>query len=130
MRDLNDDTIDHFEGFQDRRRREQRSSYFREPKRAKEIMAAVMRRHGYGNVLTLNQYHAVLQNTVGDMLSSFVRVVGLSRGRLEVVVANSTVLQELAFYRKKILEALADAIPDGSIQDIRFRIGPVDTEAD
>jgi hypothetical protein len=100
-----------------------------EPKSAKEIMATVMSRRSYGRVLTVERFDNALREAVGDMLASFVRVAGLRRGRLDVVVANSAMLQEMTYHRTTILEKMSATLPDEAIRDIRFRIGPVDRGA-
>jgi predicted nucleic acid-binding Zn ribbon protein len=55
------------------------------------------------------------------------RVAGLRRGVLEVVVANSVLLQELAHYHKrKLLEALRGRLAGTTLTDLRFRAGVID----
>ena len=119
---------DQIENFAERSRREQKRFFANKPKTAKDVMAAVMNRRGYGRVLSLKRYNEVIRTAVGDQLGSFVQVAGLRRGRLDVVVANSSVMQELTFLQQKIMEELAAAIPNETIENIRFRIGPIDTE--
>ena len=50
----------------------------------------------------------------------------LRRGKLEVVVANSTLIQELTYQKPTLVAALAQALPDQKIQDLRFRLGAID----
>ena len=52
------------------------------------------------------------------------RVAGLRRGVLEVEVANSALLQELAqFHKRRLLEALRQMLPGTPLHDLRFRAG-------
>ena len=48
---------------------------------------------------------------------------GLRRGTLEVVVTNSTLMQELGFQKADLLETLTRLLPDQGIKDLRFRVG-------
>lgn len=117
---------DHFKDLLDRRTRENRRFYARQPKMVKDVMASVMSRHGYGRVLSMERYQEALRNTIGKSLAQHVCVVGLRRGRIEIVVANSAVMQELAFLEADLLKGLATAVPDETIRDLRFRIGTVE----
>ncbi len=46
-------------------------------------------------------------------------------GKLEIIVANSTLLQELTFRSEELLSALRRHLPQLALQGLRFRIGPV-----
>jgi hypothetical protein len=49
------------------------------------------------------------------------------RGVLTVIVAHPTLLEELSAFRKsELLQALRAGAPATPIQDIRFRVGPID----
>ena len=50
----------------------------------------------------------------------------LRRGTLEVVVANSTLVQELGFQKQDLLKTLAELLPDEGIQNLRFRVGNIE----
>jgi hypothetical protein len=41
-------------------------------------------------------------------------------------VGNSSVLQELAFLKSKVIKQLARLAPDQKIRDVRFRVGPLE----
>jgi hypothetical protein len=45
---------------------------------------------------------------------------------LEVVVANSTLMQELGFQKQDLLGALAKLLPDEGIKNLRFRVGNIE----
>jgi hypothetical protein len=53
-------------------------------------------------------------------------VGAVRRGTLEVLVANSTLLQELGFQKKALLESLGQLLPDEKIQNLRFKVGNVE----
>ncbi len=50
----------------------------------------------------------------------------LCRGTLEVVVANSTLVQELGFQKQPLLAALAELLPNEGIKRLRFRVGNIE----
>jgi hypothetical protein len=53
------------------------------------------------------------------------RVNALQRGVLEIVVANSILLQELTqFHKKQLLRQLQEKVA-GPVKDLRFRVGPI-----
>jgi hypothetical protein len=62
---------------------------------------------------------------VGPQLAPFTRVGKLQRGVLEVVVANSTVLQELTFAQADILAQLALREASAAVRKLRFRTGQI-----
>ena len=56
----------------------------------------------------------------------YTRVGQLRRGTLEVVVANSTLVQELGFQKQTLLKSLAELLPDEGIENLRFRVGNIE----
>lgn len=48
------------------------------------------------------------------------------RGVLEVLVANSTVMQELSFEKTRLVARLAELVPEEKIRDLKFRVGTID----
>jgi hypothetical protein len=46
-------------------------------------------------------------------------------GKLEIIVANSTLLQELTFRSEELLCALRRHLPQLALTGLRFRVGPV-----
>ena len=50
----------------------------------------------------------------------------MKRGVLEVLVSNSSVLQELAFLKTKAVKTLKQLVPEQQIRDVRFRVGAIE----
>ena len=50
----------------------------------------------------------------------------MRRGTLEVIVANSTLVQELGFQKNALLQSLAELLPDEGIENLRFRVGSIE----
>ena len=115
-----------------KRRSEQARRRFRmrEPKRAADIMAAVLQRRGYGRVMENEQLAQRWKNAVEPRLAPFTRAVRVYRGRLEVLVTSSAVMQELTFAKQAILKQLSTDSEKSVIRDIRFRIGEAEAGPD
>jgi hypothetical protein len=52
-------------------------------------------------------------------------VAAVRRGKLEILVASSTLAQELTFRKPTLLESLRKSLPDETISELRFRVGPI-----
>jgi predicted nucleic acid-binding Zn ribbon protein len=110
------------------RRREaaRRRFYANEPKHAADIMAAVLQRRGYGRIMESEELTARWAAAVDPRLGPFTRAVRIYRRKLEVLVANSTVMSELTFAKASLLGRLNEEAAGAPITDIKFRIGVVD----
>lgn len=102
-----------------------RWSYARKPKAISDVLAQLIAKRGYGATET----NAQLEQTWADLAGRYAgatRALKINRGRLEVLVAHSTVLQELTFEKARLLKAAQQAMPDARISDLRFRVGKLD----
>ncbi len=90
-----------------------------------DILAQLMARRGFARIRSAETFDSAWQQAVGAMLAPFTRPGGVRRGKLEVTVANSTLVQELSFQKAHLLKSLAELLPDEKIEDLRFRVGPV-----
>jgi len=97
----------------------------REPAHIGNILAELMARRGFARVQSAATYEAAWSEAAGPLAARYSRAGGLRRGRLEVIAANSTVLQELVFQKPQILQTLRRLLPDEGIDDLRFRVGPI-----
>jgi hypothetical protein len=57
------------------------------------------------------------------LAGQYTRIGALRRGTLEVIVLNSTLVQELTFQKATLLKALNQSLPEQGIRDLRFRLG-------
>jgi predicted nucleic acid-binding Zn ribbon protein len=101
--------------------------YARQPKKAADIVAQLFARKGYGATQTSDAMRDAWSAAAGPALSRFSRAGTLRRGKLEVTVANSMMMQELGFERRRLLTAMQQAMPDARIEEIRFRVGRIDS---
>ena len=113
-----------FEDIQRRRTSHQRWFYAKQPKRIDNVIAQVVQRKGYAQVRTQGERDTAWQKVAGEMAAS-TQVGSLRRGTLEILVANSLVMQELTFRKEELLAQLQEALPETTIKQIRFRIGQV-----
>lgn len=98
----------------------------RGPRAIGDVLAELMARQGFARVQSSEAFEAAWQEAAGELASRYSRAGRVRRGKLEVTVANSTVVQELVFQKPALLETLRGLLPDQKINDIRFRVGPID----
>ncbi|MCC6492005.1 MAG: DUF721 domain-containing protein [Pirellulales bacterium] len=110
----------------ERRRRAHRAWFYaRQPKPVSEVIAQLVQRRGYAQVRAAGQWNQAWQDAAGEHFARVTEVGQLRRGVLEVVAANSLVMQELGFEKERILAALQAARPDAGLKRLRFRIGRI-----
>ena len=85
-----------------------------------------MARRGYARVQSAGAYAAAWREAAGELAAEYTRVGSLRRGTLEVIVVNSTLVQELTFQKPALLKLLGRLLPDERLEDLRFRVGNVD----
>lgn len=96
------------------------------PKPMRNVMSQLLAKRGYAQVQTAATCEAAWRQAVGDKIAADTRPGNVRRGVLEVLVRNSTILQELAFLKVKALKTLTNLIPEQQIKDVRFRVGTID----
>ena len=90
------------------------------------VLSELMARHGYARVQSAAAYDAAWREAAGPLAAAYTRVGLLRRGTLEVVVANSTLVQELGFQKSALVKSLARLLPDEGIESLRFRVGSIE----
>jgi predicted nucleic acid-binding Zn ribbon protein len=90
-----------------------------------DVLAELMARKGFARVQSAQAYEAAWVEAAGEMMAEYTRVGSVRRGVLEVIVANSTLLQELVFQKQTLVVSLNEQLPDEGIRDLRFRVGAV-----
>ena len=97
----------------------------RHPKPIASIVSELMARQGYTRVQSARAYDEAWREAAGELIAEYTRVGSLRHGRLEVVVENSTLLQELTFQKPALLKLLTRLMPDEMLKDLRFRVGNI-----
>jgi len=95
------------------------------PEPIADILSELFAKRGYARVRSGAALEEAWRQSAGEAFAEETRVGGLRRGVLEVVVANSTLLQELQFAKQFLLEGLKSRLPDEPVKDLRFRVGSV-----
>jgi predicted nucleic acid-binding Zn ribbon protein len=105
---------------------EKRRSYVRGPQRMADVVSGLLSRRGYAHEQSAALSLAAWSTAAGPEIARHTRPGNVRRGVLEVYVRNSTVMQELAFQRRQLIQKLTAALPDQKIRDLKFRIGAID----
>jgi hypothetical protein len=101
----------------------------REPRRLSDILGELFTVRGYSRLRARHELEEAWNAAVGEPLCRQTQLGEVRRGILSVTVAHSTLLGELAAFRKRaLLEALRLGAPASTIHDIRFQVGTVAPE--
>jgi hypothetical protein len=95
-------------------------------KKIGDVLSELMSRRGYARVQATSGYAEAWRQASGEALSATTRAGTVRRGVLDVLVANSLLMQELSFEKSAILARLARLLPDERIVDLRLRVGPIE----
>ena len=95
------------------------------PQAIGDVLAQLMARRGFAGVQSSAAAETAWREAAGD-LARFTRLGAVRRGKLEVTVANSTVVQELSYRKPALVGVLAKLLPEQRISDLRFRVGNVE----
>jgi predicted nucleic acid-binding Zn ribbon protein len=89
-----------------------------------EILSRLFAARGWGRRQGRLHLERAWAEAAGAAHAPHTRVAALRRGVLEVEVANSALLQELAsFHKRRLLEQLRQRLPGVTLNDLRFRAG-------
>jgi predicted nucleic acid-binding Zn ribbon protein len=103
-----------------------RQRRIRAPVRIADIVNRLLARRGYAQLEQGSQWEDAWRETAGDVLARDSRPGRMNRGVLEIIVRNSTSLQELTFRKRSILQKLKAVTGNDEIGDLRFRVGEID----
>ena len=98
----------------------------RGPRPLSDILGELFTVRGYGRLRARQELEDAWNAAVGEPYCRQTRLGEVRRGVLNVTVAHSTLLEELAAFRKPaLLAALRSGAPATTIHDIRFRVGAI-----
>jgi predicted nucleic acid-binding Zn ribbon protein len=103
----------------------QRRPRIRQPARMAEVVSRLMSKRGYGRVLASDDLNAAWRRVVDPRFADDTRAAQVKRGVLEVIVANSSMLHELTFDKKRLLARMQAEAPDQKIKDLRLKVGAI-----
>ncbi len=90
-----------------------------------DILPQLMARTGFHRVHGVDQLRQTWQQLIGPALAQFTTTGTLKGGTLEIIVAHSTMMQEIGFRKTQLLAQLKAELPSQTIKDLRFRVGPI-----
>jgi len=88
-----------------------------------DVLSELTARRGLGRVRDVEAFERAWREAAGELIAQHTRVGDIRRGRLEVIVANSTLVQELTFQKPGIIKRLNEQLPKAAVTDLRFRVG-------
>jgi hypothetical protein len=107
-----------------RRNQQQRARFHKQkPKSISDVMAQLFAKRGYAARKTNEFLAEAWVKAAGQPLANFSQATKINRGQVEVVVANSLMLQEIDFERGRIIDALVSALPTAGITGLKLRVG-------
>ncbi len=98
----------------------------RGPEAIGDVLGQLMARRGFAGVRRAATCEEAWRQAAGELAAEHSRVGAVRRGTLEVLVGNSTLLQELMFQKQTLLETLGELLPDEKIRDLRFHVGVIE----
>lgn len=99
----------------------------RGPRPLSDVLGELFALRGYGRMHAMLSLQSAWDAAVGEPYRARTRLGEIRRNTLTVTVDHPALLEELSAYRKhELLQALREACPGSRIDDLRFRIGPVD----
>ncbi len=89
-----------------------RQYYPRSPQRISETISRLLTRRGYAQIQGDQQRGEAWAQAAGQTLAKHSRVGNLRRGVLEVIVRNSSAVQELTFQKRRLVKRMKTALPN------------------
>ena len=89
------------------------------------IVADILARKGLGRQEATLELDKIWNKIIEKPLAEITRCGQIRRQQLEVVVENSTAMQELTFRKQELIDLLNREIPQQKLKDIRFRVGTI-----
>ncbi len=97
------------------------------PKPLSDILGELFAARGFSRLRAMKELQDAWDAAVGEPGCRQTQLGEVRRGVLNVTVAHSALLEELAAFQKPaLLAALRQNAPGTVIHDIRFRVGPVE----
>ncbi|HWL07657.1 MAG TPA: DUF721 domain-containing protein [Planctomicrobium sp.] len=94
-----------------------------EPEGLGSVLSSLFARKGYGKAQSSRQLHELWNDSVDIDVAAVTKVLNLRNGVLQVAVANSAMLSELASFRRmEILAKLKETTSGHQIKDLKFKL--------
>ncbi len=93
------------------------------PRRIGAVVNQLLARRGYAQVNAVIELQSHFNAAVPAAISQGARPGHLKNGVLEIIVADSSTMQELVFMRRTVLKHLQEKLPQSGIKDLKFKLG-------
>lgn len=94
-----------------------------DPQPLSAAISEYITRRGFARVQGNAQLASIWSKVAGESIASKTKVLGLSRGVLEIGVSSSAVLNELvSFHRTELLKKMQGEYPDHKISELKFKL--------
>ena len=100
-----------------------RTYWRKQPRPGSQSISQMIAKKGYGQTTARQTVDEYWKQEVGDTLCSKSKPGILRRGVLEVIVQNSSVMQELVFQKRQILRKFEANDQTRDIIDLKFKVG-------
>ena len=88
-----------------------------------DILSELVSRRGFARLRSQQHVEDAWNKAIGEPGSKYTRLGAVRRGVMEILVANSVLLQELAgFHKQPLLRKLQDLLGPSAVRDLRFRL--------
>ena len=124
QRNVEADADQRLEDFSTRAGRVQSAVWRKRPKQIANVLSELIASRGYAQVQSNEAVAAAWQEAAGP-LAKFTRVVGMRRGKLEVIVISSTLTQELRLQEHDLLARLSQLLPHERISGLKLKSGAI-----
>lgn len=91
--------------------------------RLADVLPQLIARYGIQRNRNIEALAVAWSEAVEPPFDAVTRVVGLSRGTLEIMVPHTAFVQELSFRQKELLEKIRASVTDEKIKKIKFVVG-------
>jgi predicted nucleic acid-binding Zn ribbon protein len=125
MTDAKRQSDDGLTDFERRGDQQRRRFHGHEPKRIADVIAQLVQRRGYAQVRAAQAWDEAWRTAAGAQFAALTQVGPVKRGVLEVLAANSLVVQELGFEKERLLAAMQQSAPTAGIKQLRFKVGQI-----
>jgi predicted nucleic acid-binding Zn ribbon protein len=95
------------------------------PQPIAEVLSDLIARRGYAREQSSAACDEAWRQAAGEMLARHTRCGQVRRGKLEVIVANSILMQEITFQKSQILASLKQHLPELNITDLKLKVGVI-----
>ena len=97
--------------------------YASSPKKMGDVLSQIIFKKGYGRTQSTGKIATAWNQSIDPRFHSTTKIGKISQGKVHVIVANSTVMNELLFSQSQIIVKLKKFLPDEKFTTLKLRVG-------